>query len=517
MINILDHLQRLKINTIFFQVRSQGSVFYFSQIEPFTHLLAGYLGKKTSYDPLKFLLDEAHKRNMEVHCWINTFNTLTGSVNLNESRPLHILAAKPEWHNKIITKEGDEYWLNPGIPEVHDHIISLCQEMATNYDIDGIHLDYIRYPSRNFNDSLEYRLYGAGKKLDDWRRDNVTRLVSAIYDSITKIKPYLKIGSAPIGIYENINRSTGTEGRNDVYQDSRYWMRIGKQDYIAPQIYWPFNSKPGFEVLVKDWIKNSFNRDVYIGIGVYKSEIASNLNNYINTIRKNNAQGIAFFRYENLKSSFKGFEYFANIPPMRWKDSIPPAPPDSIFGFDIMDSLNYINLWWKNPPIASDGDTAKYYNLYRSDKKNVNINDPKNIITITSKTNFTDYIEKPSQLEYYYRVTSFDKCNNESVRSSPIIVIPLTALMKLLEPVLPKNLLYVQYSESLKKYLIDFYSARNQNVEINLISEDKKIVKNIYKGALSSGQYIFDIDKSLIKSKMRLRVTTEISVEEFQF
>ncbi len=421
LLGMIVKLKEAKFNTIFFQVRGRGDAFYNSHYEPWSQQLTGTLGKNPGWDPLQFVVTEAHARGMEVHAWFNTFLVKTGKTRPAESSPRHLILQHPEWFHQI---DGD-WWLDPGLPAVREYLLNVGMDIVRQYDIDGFHFDFMRYPGKSFGDESAFRQFG-NKKIsrEDWRRENINKFVRAFYDSATALKPMLKIGSAPIGIYTNVGKSGGWQAYYDLYQDSRGWLREQKQDYLAPQVYWSLGDRPGnpdFAALTRDWAEHSFGRHIYPGIGAYKPEVHQQLPNLIDSTRATEAEGNAFFRYENISDAFSlggRYRFPADIPPMPWKDSIPPNPPANLIVNNVNDGI--FSLDWRVPQPASDGDGAKYFNVYRSTRTPVNINDPKNLFLITpdARISVADTIKHPLSARYYYAVTALDKGNNESLPTS---------------------------------------------------------------------------------------------------
>jgi len=246
----------------------------------------------------------------------------------------------------------------------------------------------------------------------------------------------LKVGAAPLGVYQDVRNGNPTGSFYSFYQDSYGWLRRGKMDYLSPQVYWnmrPSNSEPPFAQVVRKWQQLTAGRHVYVGIAAYKPEVSRELPAYIDTIRASSMAGQAYFRYENVtKTAWFGGRYRlpANVPPMPWKDSLPPNPPKNLVVMEL--SPNVYHLEWTTPAPAADGDTARYFNIYRSTTPDIALENPSFIVTITTSdsTFFIDTVKTPSSLTYYYAVTAFDKGNNESVPSNPgsVVVREMLAL-----------------------------------------------------------------------------------------
>ncbi|MCX8009595.1 MAG: family 10 glycosylhydrolase, partial [Ignavibacteria bacterium] len=496
LIEILDDLQQKHFNTIFFQVRSQGTVFYKSRYEPWSTYLAE--GKEPEFDPLQFLLDEAHKRFFEVHAWLNMLLVKQGDEGWSDLDSNHILIKNPSWTRKYLDGNSVSYWLDPALPEVRDYLKNLCIEVVTNYKIDGIHFDFLRYPGRGFDDNESYLIYGQGKKVDDWRRENINKFVREVYDTLIAIKPMLKVGSAPIGIYQNIYGARGLEGRNDVYQDSRQWLKEGKQDYIAPQIYWGLSSNPRFDLVLMDWIKNNYDRQIIPGIAAYDEQILPRLNELISISRNYSSSGNALFRYSNIKN-VNPYKTLAIIPSMKWKDNNPPNPPSMLTAVNLKDKLGLVQLNWLTPFPASDGDLPKFYILYRSIKPKIDRNDA-NFLSQFSFDNFAvDNLKSPEKLYYYYQVSSVDKGNNESLRSTEIVRVELTNLKSILTPLNNSFISYFHLKSIQDKYFLSVEMKRKGKLEILLVDKNYRVVEKIFDSIAKEGLNIFQLDRKKLE------------------
>ena len=376
---MVDKLHRAHFNTIFFQVRGRADAMYRSHYEPWSQQLTGTLGQDPHWDPLEFILTEAHARGMEVHAWFNTFLVRTGSKP-TVSSPLHVILQHPEW----VQQTEDEWWFDPGIPAVRDYVLNVAMDIVKNYDIDGLYFDYIRYPAHPLSDEATYKRYGKGLPKDEWRRENINSFVHAFHDQALSIKPMLKIGSAPLGVYMDIGKGRALQGYAEVFQDSRRWLRERVQDYLAPQVYWSLGDRftnPDFVLIANDWLKNSYGRQIVVGIGAYKQDVFEEIPLLIDTSRTIGAAGNSFFRYASIHEilDLQGrYRYPATIPPMPWKDDVPPNAPQFVHVDNIVDGIFHIQ--WQQPLPASDGDRAKYFTVYRSPVKPVDVDDAANIL-----------------------------------------------------------------------------------------------------------------------------------------
>jgi uncharacterized lipoprotein YddW (UPF0748 family) len=417
---ILQDLHRANFNTIFFQVRARADAYYRSKYEPWPENLTGTPGKDPGWDPLDFLLQEAHALGIEVHAWFNVFK-VRGPNPFPISSPLHITRSHPQW---TIQDEG-EVWLDPGIPAVRQYLIDVATDLIRNYPVDGINFDFLRYPGRTFADQESYRRYGGAKERDAWRRSNVDAFVEEFASSAAAIRPMLKLGCSPFGVYDTDTVSTTEGSYSAVYQDSEGWLRRNLLDYLSPQVYWDIGSakgNPDFAEIVQRWQRGSNRRHIYAGIGAYKQEILRELPRQIDCSREAGNQGQSFYRLENVRAldMFAGrYATPALIPPMSWKDSIPPLPPSLLAVAEL--TTNIFTLEWTRSPRASDGDTARFFIVYRSSSFPPRTDLASNIVAVVPAASnyYLDTVRTPTGMTYYYAVTALDKGN---IESSPSLV-----------------------------------------------------------------------------------------------
>ncbi len=441
LIQLLDRLQSIGLNAIFFQIRPSADAFYESKKEPWSEWLTGEQGLSPYpfYDPLTFIVEECHKRNIELHAWLNPYRAIwnTDKMKIAES---HIINQKPEW----FISYGKKKLFNPGLPDVQKYLISVVMDVVRRYDVDGIHFDDYFYPYKekdaNFNDYRIYQIYSSNQMtLDDWRRENVNQLIHSLHDSIQSVKPYVKFGVSPFGVWRNksddpdkgSDTKAGQPSYDILYADILKWLEKGWIDYVAPQLYWSMGYKNAdFEVLVPWWAENSFQKHLYIGHALYKVEDAEtderwkNLSEIPNQVRFGKkyeaVKGNIFFRAMNLSKNLKGlsdslsstfYKYPALVPPMYWKDSIAPIPIQELLV--LKDEIG-VSLQWNTPDKAADGDTAEYYVVYRfPDYEKIDMENPQYIFAIQKEKTFRDDSGAMGN-NYHYIVTALDRLNNES-------------------------------------------------------------------------------------------------------
>ncbi|MFZ5516502.1 MAG: family 10 glycosylhydrolase [Candidatus Zhuqueibacterota bacterium] len=433
----VKNLHDARFNMLIFQVRGQADAFYRSDYEPWSDRLTGTLGKNPGWDPLQYAIDMAHENAIELHAWINVFPCWQGAAPPQESTPRHLFLDHPEWiccdPSGIPMTYSDEGYasLSPGIPEVRDYLKNICLDIVTNYEIDGLHFDYIRYPNRQYShDPISESLFhdpvlGNPENLTraDWQRSQVNLFVRDVYEAIMAIKPHVKISAAVIGKYNYSEVSW--DGYNACYQDGAQWTAEAKIDILAPMMYWPIgqlNPWAPFEVLARDWVFNNANgRFILGGIGAYKNE-----NNFpeiaaqIDTLRAVRAQGQVFFSYSSLDDSYfwddliaRHYKHLANVPAMTWKDDAPPNRPAALEVKWLSPTSIAVN--WQPPAPAADGDIAEYYNIYRCiGRSPIDIEDPKHLYKITSDATgqFVDTGLDSAQ-KYYYWISALDDADNE--------------------------------------------------------------------------------------------------------
>lgn len=503
LVGIFRSMRNANLNTVVLQIRARGDLLYSSQYEPWAQSLTGVPGGAPLYDPLRFAVQEAHRLGMELHAWWNVVKVADGPDRPASTTPPHVVNAHRDWVKEWVNRGrngkpmSSEWWLDMGIPEVRMYLISLVMEMVRAYDIDGLHFDYLRYPGPEFDDKKTYARYGNGMPKDDWRRENMNKFVRAAYDSILAVKPMLKVGSAPIGIYRNLPGAEGWQAYENLFQDTRRWLAEGKQDYIIPQIYWGIAGNPKFDVLVHDWQENSCGRHVYVGVGAYKSSILNEVPTLIDTTRGAGALGNCFFTYDDINKAdvFAGrYRYWALIPPMFWKDSIPPNPPTNLTAVE--ESGGRYLLQWTPPLSASDGDSAKYFAVYRFFAESGGTDDPSSLLTVLGgkQSSYLDEIPRPASTQYRYVVTSLDKGNVESASSNEAAVM-IAQLVALARPFQPTHLLAQNSPNPFSEFSFVAYELRERaKVELTITGADGKEVETLVNGMQDAGRYVVMLD-----------------------
>lgn len=490
LIEIFDDLKSKNFNTVFFQVRANGVVLFNSSFEPLSPYINGEVDGDVSYDPLAFAIEQAHKHGLEIHAWLNMNLVFTGSEENIFNNPNHICQRKPEWIVEDFRDGQKSYWLDVGLPEVRNYLADLISELVENYDVDGINLDYIRYPGKNFDDDFSFQVHGKSLTRDEFRRNNITALVKEIYDKVKLIRNEVKVGASPIGVYRRLKGMNSWESYSELYQDSYRWLKDGIVDYLSPQIYWSMNENPKFDLLAKDWIENSSGRNIVLGIGAYKDNVKSQIEEMIKLSRQLETSGVAFFRYQNIKDvSFPSFSYKTLPAQMPWLDGKYPVQPIDLTLHKNVDD-KFFTLSWKLKNEQTANDSVEYFSIYNLQKSNSELNSENLFDVIPADKNYvTLAIEKPKKVNYYFAIKSVNKVWTESKEASNTVEIKIDKMKELLsfgdkigKPVLYKSDLLGWFIilESNSTQQIEIFGGR-KNVYSLLQTENASVGKNIFK------------------------------------
>lgn len=437
LIDQLNSLQGAGINAIIFQVRPEADALYASQLEPWSRFLTGVQGQAPSpyWDPMQFMIDECHKRGMEFHAWINPYRVKTSLK--SELAANHLYNIHPEW---FVTYNNQLYF-DPALPESRRHICMVVADIVSRYDVDAIHMDdyFYPYPAKgvDFPDDASFARYGGGfTNRADWRRSNVNILIQKIHETIRGLKPWVKFGISPFGIYRNEkndplgSKTNGLQNYDDLYADVLLWARNGWVDYNIPQIYWQIGHPAAdYETLVKWWAKNTENRPLFIGQSVMNTvQNADPKNPSINQLPRKMALERA---YQTIGGSCQWPASAVVENAGKYRDALVQEYhkyPALVPVFDFMDDKapgkvrkvkkvwtedGYM-LFWTAPKAKDEMDRAVQYVVYRFDgKEKVNIDDASHIVAIT-RNNFYKLPYDDGKTKYRYVVTALDRLYNES-------------------------------------------------------------------------------------------------------
>lgn len=421
LIAMLDDLKKYNFNTVMFQVRAKGEVLYRSKIEPMSSVIAGNSYSSTAFDPLAFAVEECHKRGMECHAWMVTYPL--GKDSFVKSLGVNSVTKK---NPSIVKQFKGEWFLDPGNPNTDAYLLSIVKEIVSNYDVDGIHFDYIRYPDNKgrFPDAGTYRFFGkGGKTLEEWRRDNITRFITSAYDWVKSVKPWVQVSSSPLGRYREINGSgRGWTAYETVYQDAGLWMRMGKHDAVYPMMYYKGHL---FFPFADDWQANANGRIVVPGLGAYQMiELGwakQDIVEQIDYVRKKLLSGQAYFRAENILSNTKGilftlndyYKFPAKLPPMTWlSDSV----PGKVLDLTAEKVRGHFQLKWK----TDSGEKKRItFNVYRTATDDFDLAKGENILAVGLTKPEFEYMPDENDKAYYYFVTISDSYHNEGEMCTP--------------------------------------------------------------------------------------------------
>lgn len=445
--NTLDALEASGVNAVIFQVRPQADAFYLSNIEPWSRFLTGEQGKapKEIWDPLEFMIEQSHKRGMELHAWCNPYRVTSNDT--EQLHPNHLYFKKPE----LFKKYGKQLYFDPGEPEAIEHTVKVIADIVSRYNIDAIHFDDYFYPYpipfEEFHDDASFVKYAKKQGFENWekanwRRNNVATLIKALNDTIKAIKPWVRFGISPFGIHRNLkdtpdgsgSLTNGLSNYEQLFADVLLWVERGWVDYNVPQLYWKIGHPAAdYHTLIEWWNKNNHKGHLYIGqsIGtfiepdlVYPSktqfEAKMNLVRNLPHVHGNvwwpgwslakNTNGIA----DSLRNNYQ--RHPALIPAYTHLDSIAPPP---------IKELKYKSgkITWEENNTTDFLQQAQFYAVYRFPQGvEQNIDSNNFLLKIITENSFTPEPNKISKETYYYIVTAIDRCRNESKKSKPLKV-----------------------------------------------------------------------------------------------
>lgn len=402
--DILDRLHRSNVNTILLQTRVRATTIYPSNYEPWDACLTGKGGKSPGYDPLQFAIDECHKRGMELHAWVvsipvGKWNDI-GCKRLRERYP------------SMIHKIGDEGYMNPEQSQTAEYIGKICREIVEKYDVDGIHLDYIRYPE-NWKIRVS-RQQG---------RDHITRIVRAVNHQVKSLKPWVKISCSPIGKSREMSRFTsrGWNAYDAVCQDAQGWLRDGLMDQLYPMMYFKDDNFYPFAV---DWAWNSYGRTVAPGLGIWMMSRTEGSNwSLMDITREMNVlrslgMGHTYFRSRFFTDNLKGIYTYAKnrfdqypslTPPMTWQSTAIPSRPE---GMNMTSTAGKLVLRWWGGADTSGSSSYIMYNVYTSKVSPVDVTDGRNLIA--RRLRHPQLVLANDDGEHFFAITAIDRYGNES-------------------------------------------------------------------------------------------------------
>lgn len=400
LIGILDKLQRANINTVLLQTRIRATSIFpttaDSGREPWDGCLSGFPGKSPGYDALAFAIEECHRRGMECHAWVVAIPV----GKWNDTGCRHLRRTNP----RLVYRVGQEGYMRPENPRTAQYLARYCADLARRYDVDGISLDYIRYPES------QTRLPDA-----EVGRANITRIVKAIHDSVKAIKPWVKLSCSPVGKHDDTKRfwSRGWNARTRVLQDAKEWMRLGYMDQEYPMMYFRGDNFYPFAV---DWIEGCHGKAMVPGLGVYmlhpreQNWDLEDITRELYVLRHEGA-GFCMFRSKYFTDNVKGIydfvahtfcRYPAIVPAMcGYENAAVPAPTD----LKVFSTQDGTGVRWKG---CGEG---LMFNVYVSDSYPVDVNKAENLLCVRRRE---EYIAIAKPMNMYFAVTAIDRYGNES-------------------------------------------------------------------------------------------------------
>lgn len=435
-------LEEAGCNAVFFQVRPTADALYKSRYEPWSSWLTGKRGKTPSqdWDPLEYAIEEAHKRGMELHAWLNPYRVTS---NPKETDPQH---QEFQSHPDRFVRFDGKIFFDPAYQENRDYICLIVDDIVSRYDVDGIHIDDYFYPypanGKRFDaDEKSYALFGNGMNRNDWRRENVNKLIAQLHKTIKSIKPWVRFGVSPFGIWRNKksdpkgSNSNGLQNYDDLYADPLYWAEQGWVDYLAPQLYWPLDlAVAPSRHLAQWWNDNANGVDIYIGHDTKRTmdtadpgnNSSDELETKIKLSRKlPNVKGNVWWHgywvtdnYKGVANKLKGeFQSTLALPPAYGNQAVKPA---SVKGIRFARENGKLILEW-NPEKSSgrmkETDVVKYvvYELLPGEDSD-NLDNSEAIITITPNNRIViaEKGQEGALKGNTYVVTAVDRQNRES-------------------------------------------------------------------------------------------------------
>lgn len=431
---MLDNLEKVNVNAVLFQVRVEGDALYPSELEPWSRFLTGVQGRSPGWDPLAFMIEQCHKRNMELHVWINPYRARTKGTRY--VAPNHFSKKNP---GNSIEYEGQLYF-NPAMQDNRDHICKVVADIITRYDVDGLHIDDYFYPypvkGKEFDDDAFFPKEGYDSK-GEWRRENVNHLIYQLHRTVRGLKPWVKFGVSPFGIYRNAgsdqggSRTNGLQCYDDLNADVIFWINQGWVDYCIPQVYWEIGHRAAdYEELVEWWAAKASNRPLYIGQDVQRtikakdaSAVTGNQQEAKYRMQRalKNIKGSCFWDAASAADNAGGYRDYLSAGMYRYPALMPQYPfmddeaPRKVKGVKLIDdSGKNVLVWVNDKKKVKDVMNEPYgYVVYCFAKgEKVNIADPSKIVHMTRQC----YYELPAGIEgeFTYVVTVLDRMQNES-------------------------------------------------------------------------------------------------------
>lgn len=437
LISQLDALSRAGINAVIFQVRPEADALYASFYEPWSRYLTGVQGvpPEPYWDPLQFMVEQCHRRGMEIHAWINPYRAKTkGTTELGLKHPYKSYPERFVWYDGMLI-------FNPALKENRDYICNIVTDIVKRYDIDGLHIDDYFYPypvgGLEFDDEHSFQADPRGfTDKNDWRRDNVNLLIEQLFHTIRSVKPWVKFGISPFGIYRNQRNSptgsltNGLQNYDDLYADILLWIDKGWVDYCIPQLYWEIGHKAAdYATLVEWWAKYADGRPLFIGQDVVRTVKALDLEDSSRNqqARKMDLQrsfqsidGSCQWPASAVAENLEGYATALETKYHRWLSLQPCYPfidnksPKRVKRLGVIWTDDGPVLCWTPPKYKTEMDRPVKYVVYRfGPGEKIDLDDATHIVGFT-KQPFFPLVYQGGKVKYTYVVTALDRLQNES-------------------------------------------------------------------------------------------------------
>lgn len=448
----VEELAAIGFNAILFQVRPEGDAFYVSNYEPWSRFLTGSQGKAPSpmWDPLSYLITVCHQNQIEFHAWINPYR-MTASKFTTLTKD-HLYYQHPEW----FVKYDDRLYLNPAMPECRTYVRQIVKDIVSRYDVDALHIDDYFYPypvkEKVFDDRAAFEAYAPQMKFDvsdpaalgEFRRRSVNILMKALHDDIRELKPWVRFGVSPFGIYRNASadypegsKTQGTQCYDDLYADILLWAKNGWIDYVIPQLYWEIGHPVADYTTLVDWWNENVpaNCYLYIGQSIERSlddpkdrrptpdltKSHTHLSNKLSQAADcQRVRGNCFwYGYQVTDNMYHVRDFLSKeifdeprlSPAYRNIDAI---APDKVQNLSVMMTDKGLRVSWQYIVTEDPLQKPRYFCVYKFRKgEKVDIRDASHLLLKTVNTSFVDADVHRSS-KYTYVVTSIDAVGNES-------------------------------------------------------------------------------------------------------
>ncbi len=444
-IRILDMHKDLGMNAIILQIRPAADALYYSEMEPWSRYLQGKQGQAPDpyYDPLEFWIKECHARGMELHAWLNPYRIAQNTK--EELSANHVVFKHPEW----VLEYGKKLYFDPGIPAVREFITGVVKDIVKRYDLDAIHMDdyFYPYPTKEaFPDTTSFQMYNRGFFADniaDWRRENVDITIKMLNEGIKSVKPWVKFGISPFGVWRNIaddprgsQTTAGTSNYDGLYANILKWQEEGWIDYCLPQLYWHIGMPAAdFEILAHWWKNHTYGRALYIGQAPYRVDPESKTPEWrepdqlpkqlrlLHSIPE--IKGSAYFSSKSFNKDLLGFQdslkldFYrqpAIVPPMPWLDATPPQAITKL-------KRSGRKLQWKVADASGEMDKPWQFVVYVTERgKSFDKENSQHVFKIQKDREIKFDRMNRKKKKYEVRISVLDRMNNESNVSLPAIV-----------------------------------------------------------------------------------------------